>query len=150
MQTCLHLPQKQGVFFRKSYFEKCYPGKTVHGGVGEWEWAVEQVLMQSLKYVLIKCRGRTRMLSTVYAHVAGHLQKCHLSLFYGWENSIAEWQNKDPHDHAGHKLSRFGYRFVLALAAGLCYLVRAGTAANCCLPSWPPALGLTLSLFPSS
>lgn len=61
--------------------------------------AVEQVLMQPLKYVLIRCRGGPGMPSAVYAFVAGHLQKCHLSSFCGWENSIAEWQNKDPHGH---------------------------------------------------
>lgn len=61
--------------------------------------AIEQVLMQPLKYVLIECRGGPGMLGAVYACVAGHLQKCLLSSFYGWEDSVTEWQNKDPHDH---------------------------------------------------
>lgn len=60
--------------------------------------ALEQVLMQSLKYMLIECRGGPRMLIPIYACVARYLKKCHLSSFYGWE-TITEQRNKDPHDH---------------------------------------------------
>lgn len=81
------------------------------------------------------------MLGAVYACVAKHLQKCHLSSFYGWKNSMAERQNKDP--HSGRKLSSITHRFVLAPAVGLCSFVSAGTAANGCLPSWLLAPGLT-------
>lgn len=74
-------------------------GRCSTTGLESGSEAAEQVLMQSLNYMLIECRGGPRMLSAVYVHGAGHLQKCYLSSFNGWENSIAEWQNKDPHDH---------------------------------------------------
>lgn len=57
---------------------------------------LKQALMQPLMYVLIKCSRGPGMLHAVYAHVAGHLQKCHLSSFYGWENSITEHRIKTP------------------------------------------------------
>lgn len=38
------------------------------------------------------------MPSTIYVRAAGHLQKRHLSTCYGWENSTAARQNKDPGD----------------------------------------------------
>lgn len=147
MQTCLHLPKSREYSSGKVILRNVILGRWSTTALESGSEAVEQVLMQSLKYMLIECRGGPRMLSAVYVHVARHLQKCHVSSFYGWENSIAEWQNKDPHDHnIGHKLSRFGYRFVLASAMGPCYFVCTGTAANCCLPSWLPAQGLALTV----
>jgi len=45
--------------------------------------AVEQVLTQPLKYMLIVCRGGLSMLCSAYACVDRYLQKCHISFFYG-------------------------------------------------------------------
>lgn len=127
---------KKGVVLRKGDLRNVVL-KMVHGGVGEWEWGSEQGLVQPLKSVLMECRGELSVLADVHACAAGHLQKCHLSSFYGWETSLTEQQDKDPQGH----MQAWGWAGLVQVHPGLSHgvvlLFHTGPTATCCLPSEP-------------